>query len=137
MYAFPHPSLSLFLGATMISDIYIINTLWPRMHPTKPSLQPQPLPKPLPPLQHPPVWRRLNNPNSPSQSSLTQSSNCMNLNRFNLLTHVSRSTKSSSVWKTSLTPNVMPSTTGTSPALKMLWPGESYANQEGHSLANL
>ncbi len=65
------PSLSLFLGTTMISDIYIINTLWPRMHPTKPSLQPQPLPKPSPPLQCPPVWRRLNNPSSPSQSSLT------------------------------------------------------------------
>src|SRR5260221_6510411 len=100
------------------------------MHPTKPLLQPQPLPKPSPPLQRPPVWRRLNNPSSPSRSSLTRSSNRTNLNRFNLPTHVDRSTKSSSARKTSPTPNVMPSATGILPALKTPRPGESSQSGE-------
>src|SRR5258708_2594917 len=114
----------------MVSDIYIINTLWPSMHQTKPSLQPQPLPKPSPPLQRPPVWRRLNNPSSPSRSSLTRSSNHTNLNGFNLPTHVDRSTESSSARKTSPTPNVMPSATGILPALKTPRPGESSQSGE-------
>src|SRR5258708_816488 len=122
--------LALQSSLTMVSDIYIINTLWPRMHPTKPSLQPQPLPKASPPRQRPPVWRRLNNPSSPSRSSVTQSSNRTNLNGFNLPTHVDRSTKSSSAQKTSPTPNVMPSATGILPALKMPWPGESSQSGE-------
>src|SRR5258708_10332086 len=123
-------SLALQRSPTTVSDIYIIDTLWPRMHPTKPSLQPQPLPKPSPPLQRPPVWRRLNNPSSPSRSSLTRSSNRMNLNGFNLPTHVDRSTKSSSARKTSPTPNIMPSVTSILPALKTPRPGESLQSGE-------